>query len=186
MLRWDNIYIYICMQITTCFKRSRVQWCPLVSLVAFYALLYRQGVFDICPRRTMLWDTPSRIIPSRMFSNVSSLAPGIFQYNFRWVISKLILLNGGWGISYEVALRWLPLDLTNDKLRLVHGMTWCHQATSYNLSQCWPRPMSPNGVTRPQWVKANVQLLLISPPHNLVIYSHSIIQFLLMSKVWNP
>ena len=36
-------------------------------------------------------------------------------------------------------------------------MTWCRdcpQATSYNLSQCWPRSMSPYGVTRPQWVKS--------------------------------
>ena len=32
-------------------------------------------------------------------------------------------------------------------------MAWCHQATSHYLSQCWPRPLSPYGVTRPQWVK---------------------------------
>ena len=28
-----------------------------------------------------------------------------------------------------------------------------HQATSHCLSQCWPRSMSPNGITRHQWVK---------------------------------
>ena len=27
-------------------------------------------------------------------------------------------------------------------------MTWCRQATSHYLSQCWPRSMSPYGVTR--------------------------------------
>ena len=32
-------------------------------------------------------------------------------------------------------------------------MAWCHQATSHYLSQCWPRSVPPNGVTRPQWVK---------------------------------
>ena len=31
-------------------------------------------------------------------------------------------------------------------------MAWCHQATSHYLSQCWPRSMSPNGITRPHWV----------------------------------
>ena len=31
-------------------------------------------------------------------------------------------------------------------------MAWCHQATSHYLSQCWPRSLSPYGVTRPQWV----------------------------------
>ena len=32
-------------------------------------------------------------------------------------------------------------------------MAWCCQATSHYLSQCWPRSMSPYGITRPQWVK---------------------------------
>ena len=31
-------------------------------------------------------------------------------------------------------------------------MAWCHQATSHNLSQCWPSSVSPYGITRPQWV----------------------------------
>ena len=36
---------------------------------------------------------------------------------------------------------------------LVQVMAWCRQATSHYLSQCWPRFMSPCGVTRPQCVK---------------------------------
>ena len=32
-------------------------------------------------------------------------------------------------------------------------MAWCHQATSHYLNKCWPRSMSPYGVTRPRWVK---------------------------------
>ena len=83
---------------------------------------------------------------------LNSLAPGRFQLNFRWVIFKLILVNGGWGISYEIALRWMPMDLTDDKSTLVQVMAWCRQATSHYLSQCWPRSLSPNGVTRSQWV----------------------------------
>ena len=50
-------------------------------------------------------------------------------------------------------LRWMPLYLTDDKSTLVQLMAWCRQATSHYLSQCWPRPMSPCGVTRHQWVK---------------------------------
>ena len=34
-------------------------------------------------------------------------------------------------------------------------MAWCHQAPSHYLSQCWPRSLSPYGVTRPQWVKSS-------------------------------
>ena len=82
---------------------------------------------------------------------VNSLAPGRFQFNFRYVIFKLTFVNGGWGISYEIALSCTPLDLTDDKSILVQVMAWCRQATSHYLSQCWPRSMSPYGVTRPQW-----------------------------------
>ena len=90
----------------------------------------------------------------RATREVNSLAPGRFQFNTRKVIFKLTLVNGGWGISYEFALRWMPQDLTDDKSTSVQVTAWCHQATSHYLSQCWPRSMSPNGVTRPQWVNS--------------------------------
>ena len=80
------------------------------------------------------------------------MAPGRFQINFRRIIFKLTLVNVGWGISYEIALRWMPEDLTDDKSTLVQVMAWCRQAPSHYLSQCWPRSISPNGVTRPQWI----------------------------------
>ena len=32
-------------------------------------------------------------------------------------------------------------------------MAWCRQATSHYMSQCWPRSLSPSGVTRPEWIK---------------------------------
>ena len=83
---------------------------------------------------------------------INSLAPGRFEWNFRQIIFKLILVIFGWGISYEIALRWMSLDLTDDRSTLVQVMAWCRQATSHYLSQCWPRSMSPYGVTRPQWV----------------------------------
>ena len=56
-------------------------------------------------------------------------------------------------ISCETALRWMSLYLT-DKSTLVQVMAWCRQAASHYRSQCWSRPSSPYGVTRPQWVKA--------------------------------
>ena len=81
---------------------------------------------------------------NRIFYEIqfNSLAHGRFQFNFRQVIFKLTLVNGGWGISQH-------------KSTLVQVMAWCHQASSHYLSQCWPRSMSPNRVTMPQWVKAH-------------------------------
>ena len=65
-----------------------------------------------------------------------SLVPGKFEWNFRLVIFKQILVIDGWGISCEIALIWMSLDFTS----------WSHY-----LSQCWPRSLSPYGVTRPHW-----------------------------------
>ena len=92
-------------------------------------------------------------IAGDIYMCINSLAPGRFQINFRQVIFNRTFMNGGWGISYEIALRWMPLDLTDDKSTLVQVMAWCHQATSHYLNQCWPRSPTPYGVTRPQCVQ---------------------------------
>ena len=60
------------------------------------------------------------------------------------------------GISCEITLRWMSLDLSDDNLTLVQVMAWCRQATSHHLSQGWPRSMLPYGITRPQWVKEHL------------------------------
>ena len=83
---------------------------------------------------------------------LNSLASGKFEWNFRHVIFKQILMIDGWCISCEIALIWMTLDFTYDQSTLVQVMAWCRQATSHYLSQCWPRSMPPNGVTRSQWV----------------------------------
>ena len=82
------------------------------------------------------------------------LAPGKFEWNFRHVIFKQILVIDDWGISYEIALTWKPQDPTDDKSTLVQVMAWCRQATNRYLSQCWLSSLSTYDVTRPQWVKA--------------------------------
>ena len=69
------------------------------------------------------------------------MAPGKFEWNFRYLIFQIISVIGGWDISCELALRWMSLDLTDDKSTLVQVMAWCRQATSHYLSQCWPRSL---------------------------------------------
>ena len=83
-----------------------------------------------------------------------SLAPGKFEWYLRYLIFQIIAVIDGWVISCELALRWMLLDLTDDKSTLVQVMAWCRQATSHYLSQCWPKSLSPHGVTRPQWVNS--------------------------------
>ena len=54
--------------------------------------------------------------------------------------------------SYEIALRWMLQDLTDDKWTLFAVMAWCPQAPSHYLSQCRPHSTMQYGVTRPLWV----------------------------------
>ena len=89
----------------------------------------------------------------------NSLAPGKFEWNFRHVFYKQILVIDGWGICCEIALIWMSLDFTDNQSTLVQVMAWCHQATSHYLSQCWPRSLSPYDVTRPQWVNKKTGFL---------------------------
>ena len=56
----------------------------------------------------------------------------------------------------------MPLDLTDDKSTLVQVMAWCFQSPSHYLSQCWPRSLSPYGVTRPQWVKTAFTVMFMT------------------------
>ena len=66
-----------------------------------------------------------------------------------------------WGINCEIALRWMFLDLTDDKLTLAKIMAWFHQATRHYMNQCWLRYLMPYGVTRPQWVKTDKLLCFL-------------------------
>ena len=54
---------------------------------------------------------------------------------------------------------WIPQHHTYEKSTLVQVMTWCCQPMSHYLSQCWPRSISPYGVTRLQWVKYQRDLI---------------------------
>ena len=62
----------------------------------------------------------------------------------------LILMIDSWDIFCEISLRWMSLDLADDKSTLVQIMAWCCQAASH----CRLIYMSSYGVTRPQWVNA--------------------------------
>ena len=50
-------------------------------------------------------------------------------------------------------LHWWSVNISS-------GNGWNRQATSHYLSQCWPRSLSPYGVTRPQWVEQNTSLYI--------------------------
>ena len=99
-----------------------------------------------------LWKmAQNQTLDDRKSQQINSLAPGRFDHSLKLVNFKLIstikyfLLN-----CYSI--RWRPQHLTGHKSTLVQVMSWCRQATSHHLSQCWPRSLSPYDVTRSQWV----------------------------------
>ena len=98
----------------------------------------------------------------RLDTIFNTLAPRKFEWNFRHVIFKQILVIDACGISCEIALLWMSLDFTSDQSTLVQVMAWCRQVTSHYLSQCWPSSLSPYGVTRPQ--SANELIVLLTQP----------------------
>ena len=78
-----------------------------------------------------------------MCKTFNSLNPGRFESHFRKVIFKLISVIDGWGISYEFALKRMPLDLTDDqKSILVQVKAWSRHTTSLYRTQCWHRSRS--------------------------------------------
>ena len=101
-----------------------------------------------------------KIIILLLSLSFNSLAPGKFEWNFKYLILQIISVIDGWGISCELALGWMSLDITHDKSTLVQVMAWCRQATSHYLSQCWLRSLSPYGITRPQWVKTGANQII--------------------------
>ena len=69
---------------------------------------------------------------------------------FQIINLQLTLVIDGWCISCEIALRWLLLDLNDDKSTSVQLMAWCCQAKKHYLSHCWPR-FRFQYVTVPHW-----------------------------------
>ena len=115
-------------------------------LIEIHTFSFKENAFE-----NVVWKTAAILSRPQC---VNSLAPGQLGRNFRQVILQLILVIYGWSISCEIALRSMPLDLTDDESTSVQVMAWCHQATNHYLGQCWPRPPSPYGVTTPQWFNA--------------------------------
>ena len=108
-----------------------------------------------------MWASVTWIV-NKLGPIINSLAPGRSQCHFENVIFNLALLIGTFKSSYDNVLRWMPQNLTDDKLTLVQVMAWCRQATSHYLNQCWPRSPTPYGITRPQWVKNHGGVTLVN------------------------
>ena len=96
---------------------------------------------------------------------INSLAPGRCGSNFKSMIFTLIIQGSSLGIHLEIDLKWMPKNLTIEESTLFQVMTWCRQATSHFLSQCWPRSVLPYDITRSQWVWHIYHTIVLSKYH---------------------
>ena len=76
--------------------------------------------------------------PVRCCCNLNSLALGWWGCNLKLVFFKVKSRIDISSLSSEIAPRWMPQDLTDDKSTLVQVMAWCRQAT---LNKPLPEPM---------------------------------------------
>ena len=95
---------------------------------------------------------------------LNSLSPGRFEWNFRQVILKQNSVFDAWAISCEIVLRLIWMDSACIISTMVQVMAWCRHATSYYLTQSWPRPLSPYGDSNGQRLR---QQTLISYDWNI-------------------
>ena len=101
---------------------------------------------------------------------VNSLAPGKCGRVFECIIFKFIIQNSRLGTHCETALRWMPLNFTNEKSTLFQLMAFMPSGNKplsepmliHYLGKCWPRSMSQYSILR-QWV--NFDTFTRTPVH---------------------
>ena len=120
------------------------KWCKSSAMVmeftSIFALRYRFVFKEVL---LQLYLKPSGAETELLWNNqVDSLTPGRCGSNFKSLIFRLIIQHSSLGTCCEIALRWMPENLTNKRSTLLQVMAWCRQAPSHYLNQCWPRKFS--------------------------------------------
>ena len=117
----------------------------IVLLFLFWLIIRESHVYDRSPfpLPCITWQ---KMINSLALENLEVIFKVYFSTLF---INKLI----SWTLSIELVRgEWLrsPWMISQHFFQV---MACCCQSTSNYMSQCWPRPMLPFGVTRVQWIK---------------------------------
>ena len=96
-----------------CFSHCCIMWCPLMTgIVTSQYPSSRYVEHMIC---YSIWVFNS-LAPRRFLKKKTS-----------YVIFKLILVTDEWGIFYEIALRWISMNPTDDKSTILQAMAWYRQ-----------------------------------------------------------
>ena len=66
----------------------------------------------------------STFVSTSLYCNQLIVPIGLGGLNTNLIIFKLILVNVAWCISREIALKWVPLNFSDDKSALVEVIAW--------------------------------------------------------------
>ena len=127
-----GIHIFFFNKMNLKMSAKWLEFCLVLNVLTHYGLVIHSSFIHMW--RHMAWDILVNIGSGNGLSTVRHQASTWITANLtHWPLGdfKLISVNGGWSISYEIALSWMPLDLTDDKSTLVQVMAWCRQATRH-------------------------------------------------------
>ena len=121
--------------LTTLFSMS----CTITWWYICVLCMYRSGLCSVWYRKVELSDSWKLMFRPLYF--VSK------QVTFASITSQVYAFN------------LMPLNIFHDNSTLIQVMAFYRQETShYPKSQCWPRSVSPHGVTRPQWFHSLIHI----------------------------
>ena len=118
---------------------------PVQSVVlgGVWNILIGTGCQEYCGRWAELFESWNSLgATPYMLPLFNSMAPGSCGSNVVSIIFKLFIRNSILGTRCDIALQWMPQNLTN-KSTFVQIKAWCHMGTSQYLSQCWQTSVSP-------------------------------------------
>ena len=94
-------------------------------------------------------------------NGINTLRPGQNGRHFADDIFKCIFLNENASIPTKISLMFVPKGPINNTPALIHIMAWCRpgdKPLSETMMVSLPMHISYICVTRPQWVKTNLQI----------------------------
>ena len=98
---------------------QNVSWAVSIKLPVMWSKYGRSGWIPCLLMSSLLALSVTMVsVKAKIFGTQG----GRCWFNFREVIFKLTLMNGGWGISYEIALKWMPQDLTDVNIGSGNGL----------------------------------------------------------------
>ena len=139
-------------------------WTPFNSSPPSVAYLCQWGSIGsdngLSPDRhqAIIWTNTGILLLRPLETNFSESILKIQKFSFMKMHLKM--LSAKWLPFCPGGDELNPVNLYLEHISFIHSLSqWVPgQATGHYLSQCWPRPMSPYGITRPQCVNDEAML----------------------------